>query len=273
MERSQAERKRQAGVEHDQFFTRPQLASEWAAWVKSQPFYHKVNRVIDPAAGARALSRHFPSAEEYDLHPQANTIARQDFLLSNHRYEPGTLVIMNPPFGTGSDLAIAFFNKAASFADYIAGIFPRSFRRGSLQARLADDWGLVDEWVLPSYSFFLPSEGREIPYDVPAVAQIWARGVEERAAPPPTKTVSDHFSFTVPAKADFAFRRKGRRAGEVVGGDDAAVQNPNSFYFIAGDDRVRQAFERIDWSGYGQDAIGARYITKAEIVAAVEAVL
>ena len=269
-ERSQAERKRQAKVTDDRFFTRPEVAARWAAWVKGQSFYNEVTRVIEPAAGARALSRHFPSAEEYDLNPTEPGIVQQDFLASSHGYKAGTLVIMNPPFGRGSDLAIAFFNKAATIGDHIAGIFPRSFRRGSLQNRLDPSFHLVDEWVLPTGSFFLPDEegGAGKRYDVPAVAQIWSRRSERRERVRTAASRPTGWSFVDPAQADFAFRRKGRQAGEVVVAG-AAEQNPNSFFFVAGDDRVRQAFERVDWSGYGHDAIGARYITKAEIVDAV----
>lgn len=268
-ERSQAERKRTAGIEHDQFFTRPEIASQFAAWVKGQPFYGSVTHTIEPAAGARALSRHFPGIEEYDIDPQHSSIVKQDFLTSSHRYHPGTLTIMNPPFGTGSELAVQFFNKAAEYSDYIAGIFPRSFRRGSLKNRLNENMHLLDEYVLPAGAFYLPSEGNVVKYDVPAVAQVWGRKKEAREPEEAGKTTSTHFRFTAAPEADFAFRRKGRRAGEVV---DTNIENtnPNSFYYVAGDERVREAFEQVDWSEYGQDAIGARYITKAEIVAAVE---
>lgn len=59
-ELSQAERKAQAGVVSDQFFTRPQVAKQFADWVKSMPFVSKVNRIIEPAAGNQDLARHFP---------------------------------------------------------------------------------------------------------------------------------------------------------------------------------------------------------------------
>lgn len=268
-ERSQAQRKADVGVEHDQFFTRPEIAASFAAWVKSQPFYSEVTRMVEPAAGARALSRHFPGIEEYDIDPQYPGITKADFLASGHSYRPGTLTIMNPPFGRGSDLAIAFFNKAAEFSDYIAGIFPRSFRRGALQRRLNARFHLVDERVLPRGAFYLPAEGRVTKYDVPSVAQIWVRKEDEREDEAPGPSTSRHFRFVGPQEASFAFRRKGRRAGEVVV-DGIEQANPNSFYFIAGDERVLRAFQEVDWSVYGQDAIGARYITKAEIVQAIE---
>jgi len=271
-ERSQAERKRDAGVKHDQFFTRPEIAASFAGWVKAQPFYSSVTKMIEPAAGARALSRHFPGIEEYDLDPQYDSTTQQDFLSSNHAHQPGTMTVMNPPFGKGSGLAVEFFNKAAEYSDYIAGIFPRSFRRGGIQNRLNRHFHLVDEKVLPAGAFFLPSEGELKKYDVPAVAQIWSRENTERETEKKGPSSSSHFQFTSASNADLAFRRKGRSAGEIVT-DNIENTNPNSFYYISGDDRVQSVFRQIDWSKFGQDAIGSRYITKAEIIQAVNAAL
>lgn len=264
VELSNAERKKQAGVEHDQFFTRPEVASRFSGWVKSQPWFREVKRVIEPAAGARALSRHFPGAEEYDLHPTDSSITKQDFLTSDHHHGPNTLVVMNPPFGAKSDLAIAFFNKAATFADYIAQIVPRTFRRDSIQGRLDSRWELVDEWVLPKGSFYLPSEGKEVPYHVEAVAQIWKRASGHRDVTPPSK-VSGQFQFVRPEVADFAIRMKGRRAGQIV--DVNLVTNPRSFFYVKGN---RAEFERVDWSQYGNDVMGARSLSQAEIVKALD---
>ena len=42
----------------------------------------------------------------------------------------------NPPFGKNCSLAIKFFNKAAEFADLIAFIIPRTFKRISIQNKL-----------------------------------------------------------------------------------------------------------------------------------------
>jgi predicted RNA methylase len=83
----------------------------------------------------------------YDLDPRSPDITQQDFFTADHQHQPGLMVIQNPPFGRGSDLAIRFFNKAATFADYIAQIVPRTFRRPSIQNRLGDNFELVDEYV------------------------------------------------------------------------------------------------------------------------------
>ena len=267
-ERSQAARKRQAGgVDADQFFTRPEVASQFASWVKSQPFYAETTRKIEPAAGARALSKHFPGIEEYDLHPQSKGITQADFLSSNHAHQEGTLVVMNPPFGSSSNLAIAFFNKAATFADYIALIGPRTFKRHSVQKQLNPVFELVDQYDLPRGAFYLPAEGDNVrKYDVPAVAQVWKRATEMRDTEQPRQTSTLFTTTRNPQEADFAFRKKGRRAGQIIERDFEDA-NPNSFFFIKGD---VAPFKKVDWLKLGNDGMGARSIALSDIVAAIE---
>lgn len=266
-ELSQAERKARAGVHSDQFFTRPAVAQDFAHWVKSQPWFSSVTRMIEPAAGSQDLSRHFPGIEEYDLEPKAASIRAQDFLASQHERQGTTLVIMNPPYGQRSDLAIRFFNKAATFADYIAQIVPRTFKSSSIQHRLDKNWSLVAQYVLPPGSFYLPGEGPDRRYDVPAVAQIWQREDAPRTRDDQAK-LPDSIRFVSADQADFAFRRKGRRAGQIVT-TDIELTNPNSFVYIKTTPEMLRKFQSVDWSQYGHDVLGARSISRAEMAQAL----
>ena len=267
-ELSQADRKKKAGVVSDQFFTRPEVAKKFAGWIKSQSFMKQVDRMIEPSAGNGDLAAHFPGIEKYDLDPKSSDIKQQDFLDSDHQHTGGTLVVMNPPFGAGSDLAIKFFNKAATFASYIAQIVPRTFRRSSIQDRLHREWHLVDEYVLPKNSFYLPQEGADKGYDVPAVAQIWelVAGKEREPNHVAELPVDTHF-IRDPNRADFAFRRKGRRAGQLITDPQQIAQtNPNSFFYIQGPvDR----WAKVNWNELGHDVMGARSISKSDIANAL----
>lgn len=267
-ELSQAQRKAAVGVEHDQFFTRPPIAAHFAQWVKSHDFFKNVTKMIEPAAGNKDLAKYFPGIEMYDLDPQSDDINQQDFFASQHKYQPGFLVVMNPPFGKRSNLAIQFFNKSAEFADYIAQIVPRTFRRPSVQDQMSTKFELLDEYVLPNGSFYLPAEGPDRKFTVPAVAQIWHR-VEQRN---PRQEVQKSTRYTFvqnPADADFAFRRKGN-AGEVVT-QNIEQTNPNSFFYIkANDPNVIRDFKAVDWSKYGNDVMAARSISQKEIAQAVQ---
>ena len=262
-ENTQAQRKQAAGVAHDQFFTRPQAAQQFADWVKDHRL--PISRMIEPAAGNQDLAKFFPGIEMYDLDPKSPDITQQDFFTADHRPEQGFLVVMNPPFGRGSDLAIRFFNKAAGFAEYIAMIVPRTFRRDSVQNRLHQNFHLVDEYVLPRNSFYLPSEGPDRGYDVPAVAQIWQRKAEPRPKPVAPVTPVNYQFVRNPADADFAFRAKGRRAGQIVT-QNFADANPNSFFFVKGD---VAPWQKVDWSQLGNDVMGSRYISKVDIATAL----
>jgi hypothetical protein len=269
-EKSQADRKASVGVEADQFFTRPEVADNFASWIKGHEFMSSATRIIEPATGSKDLANHFDNIEMYDLFPQSPDITAQDFLTSDMGYKEGTVVVMNPPYGKSSDLAIKFFNKAASISDHIAMIVPRTFRRTSVQKQLDMTWHLVDEYVLPNNSFYLPAEDKMRPYNVPAVAQIWERREEVRHMPD-ERTTTPHFQFLKPSdvsQATFAIRKKGRRAGQVVKPDQ--VPNPNSFFYINGDDKALSAFLRVDWKELGNDVMGARNLSQTDIIQAVE---
>lgn len=267
-EKTQAQRKREAGVEHDQFFTRPEVAKQFADWVKGHDFYKSVSKVIEPAAGNMDLAKNFPNIEMYDLDPKAPEISAQDFFTSQHKYQPGFLTVMNPPFGKASDLAVKFFNKAATYSDYIAMIVPRTFRREGIQGKLSGNFELVDEYVLPKGSFYLPSEGPNKRYDVPAVAQIWHRTETERQKPQPAQVPKGIQFIRHPKQANVAFRRKGRRAGEIIT-QNLEATNPNSFFYLNVDSPTLRKLQSIDWSEYGHDVMGARSISQSDIVKAI----
>ena len=267
-ELSQRQRKEIAGTEKDQFFTRPAVAAKFAEFVKSNlaKLDPKPSTMIEPSAGNGDLAKHFPGIEMYDLDPQRPDIKQADFLKSSHQHQPGKTVVMNPPFGVNSNLAVAFFNKAATFADHIAQIVPITFKRESVQKRMSSEFRLVDQYVLPKNAFYLPSEGDGSEgargYDVPAVAQLWTRG--ERDAEVKLE-IPKEYSFTRnPQDADFAFRRKGRRAGQIITDPQEIVQtNPNSFIYVNG---PVEPWQKVDWrNNYGNEVMGARSISRKEI--------
>jgi len=264
-ELSQRQRKEIAGTEKDQFFTRPDVAAKFAEWTKGKlaTLDPKPTTMIEPSAGNGDLAKHFPGIEMYDLDPQRDDIKQADFLKSGHKYQPGKTVVMNPPFGVNSNLAVAFFNKAATFADHIAQIVPITFKRESVQKRMSGEFRLVDQYNLPKNAFYLPSEGdgKTKGYDVPAVAQLWTRGEREAVV---ANEIPKEYSFTRnPQEAEFAFRRKGRRAGQIIVDPEEIVQtNPNSFIYVRG---PVELWQKVDWTKYGRDTMGAYSISRKDI--------
>ena len=268
-ELSNRQRKEIAGTEKDQFFTRPEVAEKFAQFVKKtlSGLEPKPTTMIEPSAGNGDLARHFPGIQMYDLDPQKPGIKQQDFLKSSFRYKPGQTFIMNPPFGASSNLAIRFFNTAAQSADHIAQIVPRTFKRESILNRLDPQFRLVDQYDLPRNSFYLPSEGdgKVKGYDVNAVAQVFTR-LKDGEEKPITKRyeMPPGVKFTRNIQqADFAFRRKGRRAGQIITNKEEVLQtNPNSFIYVIGDP---EPWLKVNWKQYGNDVMGARNITAGEI--------
>lgn len=268
-ELSNRERKEKAGTDKDQFFTRPEVAENFASWVKKtlSGLEPKPTTWIEPSAGNGDLARHFPGIQMYDLDPQREDIKQADFLKSDHKYEPGKTFVMNPPFGKASDLAIMFFNKAAQAADHIAQIVPRTFKRDSVLNRLDPKFRLVDQYDLPRNAFYLPFEGdgKTKGYDVNAVAQVFTRMKEGEEVPQKKRyEMPPGVKFTRNIQqADFAFRRKGRRAGQIITDPQEVLQtNPNSFIYVIGDPTP---WLKVDWKKFGNDVMGARNITAGEI--------
>lgn len=60
----------------------------------------------------------------YDLEPERDDIVQQDYLELMQFYQPGRLIIGNPPFGPRMQLAKQFFQKAVREGDYVSWILP-----------------------------------------------------------------------------------------------------------------------------------------------------
>ena len=158
IEKSNLERKLSSNTHSDQFFTRPEVAKWFSDWVKSQKFYANVETIIEPSAGNKDIAKFFPGAKLYDLDPKHNDITKQDWLAYTHKDGKNILVVGNPPFGKNNTLAVKFINKAAEFADWIAFILPKGFKRIPTQNRISNSHSLYAEEDLPKNSFYLPDE-------------------------------------------------------------------------------------------------------------------
>ena len=100
-------------------------------------------KLLDIGCGAgdfiEAFSYYLPKYEliGIDISPEHPDIVEKDFFT----YTPSPhlqniLVIGNPPFGRSCSLAIKFFNHASKWANVIAFIIPRTFRRVSIHNKL-----------------------------------------------------------------------------------------------------------------------------------------
>lgn len=207
----------------DQFYTLPPIARKCIQ--QTQCFYNLDDFfIIEPSAGNGSFFLQIPSTNKIglDISPKHDTILPHDFFTYTPPKQDKKILIMgNPPFGRVSSLAVKFFNHASQYAEVIAFIVPRTFRRISIQNRLSPLFHLrYDEDIPTDPCSFDP------PMQAKCCFQIWERKEISR---PLVELPSTHKDWeflsmgpldtnnqpTVPRGADFALRAYGGKCGEI----------------------------------------------------------
>jgi len=159
----------------DKFYTKKEVVKKCLSLLN----FNKYDVIVEPSAGSGAFLDLLPKNKTIalDIEPDIPSIIKMDFFdtspLNKYKY----LVIGNPPFGKNSSLAKRFFNHAATFADTIAFIVPRTFRKASTINQLCLDFHQTHEIFLSKEAFELP-DGTS--YVVPSIFQIWERKKTKR---------------------------------------------------------------------------------------------
>jgi len=192
-----------AEVRLDQFYTNDDVVQECLALVNLDDY----DVIIEPSAGSGAFYTYLPVEKRVgvDLEPAYKGVIEQDYFkfvevaaaCKMFPVEGKTyLVVGNPPFGKNSSLARKFFNASALFADTIAFVLPRTFRKPSTLNQLNKYFHLSKEIMLGKDAFHLPN-GKT--HDVPCVFQVWERYSRPRSK---IATVTDckDFKFIEPEK-------------------------------------------------------------------------
>ena len=250
---------------YDKFYTRPEVAS----FCISQIPIHDYDIVIEPSAGSGSFSSLLKNCRAYDIAPEADGIEQLDFLKFNLPEEDKgkkILVIGNPPFGVQNNLAIGFFNHSAGFADTIAFILPKSFRKPSIQDRLSLDFSLFLDIDLERNSFILDGEN----YDVPTVFQVWKRH--------PRKKIKKLYKlngieFVSKEECDFRIQRVGGNAGRAFFNTGSKQSN----YFIKNttgiDSKVLVELINKEEQRERNNTVGPRSISKPEILEKIRKII
>jgi len=246
-------------VRLDQFFTNADIVDQCVSTISFKDY----DVVIEPSAGSGAFYHKIIGEKiGIDLEPKTEGVIQQDFF-NFHRFSrfnsERILVIGNPPFGKNSSLAVKFFNQAATFADTIAFVLPRTFRKASVINKLAERFNLILENVLPSNSFHLP-DGTI--YDVPCVWQVWKFGAQR----PMIKVETTHPDFEfVDSDPDFVVQRVGVNAGWT---HKNFTKSPSSHYLIKGSDEVYLKMVAINWDDFSSkyDTAGNPSISKNDLI-------
>ena len=180
------------------------------------------------------------------------------------------LVFGNPPFGRGSSLAVKFFNKSAEFANCIAFIIPRTFKRVSIQNKLDLNFELIYDEDLPiTPCCFTPKMTAKRCF------QVWVKKDSKRKKIIYDKT-DDDFEFlkhgpkdknnqpTPPKNCDFVIKAYGGNCGEIID-TDLKLLKPKSWHWLKSNidiELLKSRFRQLDYSmsknTVRQDSIGQK---------------
>lgn len=247
----------------DKFYTLPTCAKMCIDKVLSLYDISRWDFIIEPSAGNGSFLNQIPNQIPrdnkigMDISPEHPNIIKQDFF---QYYPPpnktNILVIGNPPFGRVSSLAIKFFNHSAKWANVIAFIIPRTFRKISIQNKLDELFHLVyDEEIPNKPCCFSP------PMMVKCCFQIWEKKqIKRQIINVPTihpdweflafGPMDDKGQPTPPLHADFAMRAYGGKIGEIQTNDLHTLRPKSWHWFKSNINQIEliHRFNQLDYS-------------------------
>jgi len=256
----------------DQFYTKENVALMCYQILEKNIKKESYDIYLEPSAGSGSFYNLLDKNKRLgiDISPKSQEIIKMDYIdfvpVSNKKY----LVVGNPPFGKISSLAIKFFNKSAEFADCIAFIVPRTFKRISVQNKLNLNFALVYNEDLPvTPSCFTPKIRAKCCF------QIWKRRPNKRSVVKQDKAHED-FKFlkygpkdkkdqpTPPTGSDFVIKAYGANCG-LVKDTNLNLLRPKSWHWIKSNINVellKKQFRNLDYSiskdTVRQDSLGQK---------------
>ena len=251
----------------DKFYTLPSYSKKCIDKLTEYYPFTGFDLIVEPSVGNGSFYHNIHSDNKIglDISPDENKDKDVNFLkMDFFDFTPSDmgeydniLVVGNPPFGKVSSLAIQFFNHSAEWANVIAFIIPRTFRRPSVQNKLNTMFHLVyDEEVPISPCCFTPK------MMVKCCFQIWERKDTKKRAIINLPTHHNDWEFlkfgpldingqpTPPNCAEFAIRAYGGKIGDIKE-NGLDVLRPKSWHWIRSNiDKTDliDIFKRLDYS-------------------------
>ena len=261
----------------DKFYTIPTCSKKCIDKICELYDISKWDLIVEPSAGNGSFLNQIPSINKIgiDIFPEHSNIIKQDFFdYSPPSNKTNILVIGNPPFGRVSSLAIKFFNYSAKWANVIAFIIPRTFRKISVQNKLDNMFHLVyDEEIPNNPCCFSPQ------MMVKCCFQIWEKKdtLRQFIDLPTTHPDWEFLKFgpndtngqpTPPLNADFAMRAYGGNIGEIKT-DELYKLRPKSWHWFKINIDKNILIERFSQLDYSNSLNTARQnsMGRAELVA------
>lgn len=259
----------------DQFYTNPEIAKMCLLDLQSIVNFDDFDVVLEPSAGTGSFFSILPTSkrEGLDLEPKHEEVKKMNFFDFKPNENKKYCVIGNPPFGRISSTAIKFFNHASTFADVIAFIIPRTFKRISVQNRLNLYFHLEFSKDLPvKPCCFTPQMSAKCCF------QIWIKKTEKRTKIelPLTHTdftflpygpIDDKGQPTCPDNADFVIKAYGGNCGEVRTTNLQELR-PKSWHWIKSNIDIDVLISRLQQLDFGisMDTVRQDSIGRAELI-------
>lgn len=239
----------------DQFYTREDIAKSCVDILRKH--VTTPAQWIEPSAGNGVFLRLVTGSIGYDIDPKDSAIQKADFLQTD--LPEGCVVFGNPPFGRQASLAKKFIRHAATKADWIGFILPRSFVKPSMQSAFPPNFHVKESVSLPDNSFLV----NDIAYNVPCVFQVWKKETTHRESE--VKTVPVGFAF-VKKEEDysFAFRRVGINAGKCCRPSETLSQQSHYFIRLEDDTKIDTILSSSSTHVFPTNTTGPRSLSKNE---------
>jgi hypothetical protein len=253
----------------DKFYTIPSYSKKCIDKVFELYEKSSFDLIVEPSAGDGSFFNQLECDNKIgiDISPENTNILKMDFFdylpHSHMNIINNILVIGNPPFGKISSIAIKFFNHSAKWANVIAFIIPRTFRRPSVQNKLNNMFHLIyDEDVSTKPCCFTPQ------MMVKCCFQIWKRKEIERPfIYLPTKhkdweflsfgPIDEYGQPTPPDGVDFAIRAYGGKVGEIEKIKLSELR-PKSWHWIKSNINKEELINRFNQLDYSDSLNTAR---------------
>lgn len=241
----------------DKFYTNTNISKKCIDTIAPLFPWSQWDLVIEPSTGNGSFLLQIPTTKKLglDIQPEHKAIVEYDFLTYDPKIDGKILVIGNPPFGRVSSLAIKFFNHSAKWANVIAFIVPRTFRRTSIQNRLHLNFHIIlDEDIPTKPCSFSPNMMAKCCW------QIWERRNESRTIIH-LETEHPDWQFipfgpkdlkgqpTPPKDADFALRAYGGACGEIRD-TNLELLRPKSWHWIKSNIEKKVLITRFNQLNY-----------------------
>lgn len=243
----------------DQFYTNSDTAEKCMNILKEHIDINIYDIHLEPSAGSGSFYKLLNPNKRLglDIEPKYEGIIKMNYFDFIPDENKSYLVIGNPPFGKVSSLAVKFFNKSAEFAEYVAFIIPRTFKRVSIQNKLNLNYELVYNEDLPiKPCCFTP------PMIAKCCFQIWKKNPNKKREIMKYDKIHKDFKFlkhgpkddknqpTPPKNADFVIKAYGSNCGKIRD-KQLEILRPKSWHWIKSNidiNELKNRFHTLDYS-------------------------